>query len=153
MKKIKYIKSILVMLVVGITATSCGDFEEVIFDPTTDQTFVFFSDSQTNLNVVADDPETVSVEVEVGVTTISSNARTVQISVAEDLTDATPNQYDLESTVTIPADGFFGTFTVSGNFENLTTSNVALVVLVTGIDDEGAAFSQESHTILMRRTE
>lgn len=153
MKKINYIKSILLILVVGITTSSCGDFEEVVYDPATDQTFVFFSGSQTNLNVVVDDETTRSVEIEVGVTSISPNARTVEISIDEDLSDAIPNQYTLEGTATIPANEYFGSFTVSGIFENLTTSNVALVVLVTGIDDEGAAFSQESHSILMKRTE
>ena len=137
----------------SMTLTSCGDFDEQIFDPTSDQTFAFFTGASSSINVVQGDSETTSVDIEVGVSTISTVARTVTVGIDETNTSATPNQYTLMGTATIPPNEFFGTFTVSGNFDDLSTSTVALVLLIEDTSDEGSATSSETHTVTLRRTE
>ncbi len=154
MKKINNIKTVLVMLILAITTTSCGDFEPVIFNPETGQTFVSFENDTTTIIVTSNTLETLNQEISVLVTTVSDVDRTVRVAVDLDneFLTANPNQYTVENTVTIPAGEFFGTFTVNGIFENLTSTTVALVLEILSVDgEEDASITIENHTVTMRR--
>lgn len=154
MKKINNIKAVLVMLVLAITTTSCGDFEPAIFDPTNGQTFVNFGESETLIISVAGTPDELDQEIPVEISTISNVDRTIRVGVATDseFLTANPNQYILSETVTIPAGEFTGILNVSAVFANLTNQEVALVIEIVSVDgDPEASVSSGTHTVRMRR--
>ena len=112
---------------------SCGDFEPVIFDPLTGQTLAFFPNTSSDLEVLIN--ETATISVSVSVNTLSSSDRTVAISVDSDNTTATSGMYNFDSTVTIPANEFTGTFSVTGIDDGLTTSPVLLTLKLDSVAD------------------
>jgi len=121
---------------------SCGDFEEVIYDGVNGQTLAFFDGTSSALEVEINDTNT--VELTLGVSTLSSSDRTVNIS-ADPASTAVAAMYSFSPTVTIPANEYFGTFTVTGIDEGLTTDAKTLIL---NIDDSaGIVGSSTSHTV------
>ncbi|MBO3116995.1 hypothetical protein J4050_09560 [Winogradskyella sp. DF17] len=112
---------------------SCGDFEPVIYDGVNGQTLAAFDGAGGTLEVLIND--TGELEIGVSVSTLSSEDRQIAIEVLTDSEDntATPGQYDIPATVTIPADTYFGSFTVTGIDDELTTDGVNLIL---GLDPE-----------------
>jgi hypothetical protein len=126
-------KKIITIIVASVLLSSCGDFEPVIFDPITGQTLAFFPNSSSDLEVLINESATISVSVSVN--TLSSSDRTVSISVDSENTTATSGMYTFDSTVTIPANEFTGSFSVTGIDDGLTTSPVLLTLKLDSVAD------------------
>lgn len=125
MKKLIYKLPVLLMFLAVLV--SCEE-ELVVYDVDNGQTLAQFSKASASL---ATPEEGASTEVEVRVTTKSSQERTVEVSVDESST-ATADQYTISNLV-IPAGSFVGTVTVSANFDALPEEGSSVLVL--NIDD------------------
>lgn len=121
--------------------TSCEETESPIYDGS--QTLAYFNGTASSLEVEINDTNT--VDISVGASTISSSARTVNVSVDADNTSATAGMYSFPATVTIPANEFFGTLTVTGIDDGLTTSPETLTIKIDSFD--AGVISPETHTI------
>jgi len=135
-------KNIIKLIIVCLFVSSCGDQEEVIYDPTTGQTLAFFGSANTTLEIEINDSNTATIQV--GVSSISSSDRTLTISVDESST-ATPAMYSFNSSVTIPANEYFGTINFTGIDMGLTAEGATLVLNIDPID--GGVVSSQNHTI------
>jgi hypothetical protein len=123
---------------------SCGDFEEVIYDGVNGQTLAFFNQSSSPLEVEINTTNT--VDVEIGVSTLSTSERTVNVS-ADEASTADAAMYSFSGTVTIPANKYFGTLTVTGIDEGLTTESKTLILNLE--DANGIIASSTSHTVTL----
>lgn len=101
--------------IVLFSFSSCGDPEKVIFNGEPgDPVLVTFGttsiDLQINKDAVGD------VKVNVNTTTKAPQDRTFSIEVleGENMTTADPATYEIPTTVTIPANKYVGTFTITG---------------------------------------
>ena len=121
---------------------SCGDFEEVIYDGVNGQTLAFFQGSSSALEVEINSTNTTTVTV--GVSTLSSSDRTITVS-ADAASTADPAMYSFSTSVTIPANEYFGDFTITGIDEGLTTDAKTLILNIE--DSAGITASAGSHTV------
>lgn len=138
-------KNLLYILAFSLFVVSCGDVEEVIYDPNTGQTGVGFTTGESSVTV----PEAgVTVEVGVQATTLSSVART--FSAAPNMEESTENSsadYTIGS-ITIPANEFDGTLEVTfGNFENLEDFVTKKLVVDLDLPADVAVVGSSSTTI------
>lgn len=123
---------------------SCGDFEEVIYDGVNGQTLAFFKDKTSTLEVEINSTNTTTIKI--GVSTLSSSDRTVTVS-ADPASTAVAAMYSFSSTVTIPANEYFGELTITGIDEGLTTDSKTLILNIE--DSNGINAGSESHTITL----
>jgi len=107
-------KTLFKLTAICLLLISCGDFDEVTFDPNTGQTGLAFTSSAISIVVP---PEGVSGSVDVEITTISSSDRNFSVSV--DATSDAPVASYVIGTVTIPANSHAGTLTVDFNDTDL----------------------------------
>ena len=121
--------------------TSCEETESPIYDGS--QTLAYFNGTSSTLEVEINNTNT--IDLSVGVSTLSSTARTVSVSVDEDNTSATSGMYSFPTTVTIPANEFFGTLTVTGMDDGLTTAGETLSIRIDSVD--GGVGSSAVHTV------
>lgn len=135
-------KNFIKIIIVCLFISSCGDSEEVIYDPATGQTLAFFDTTSTTLEIEINDSNTTTINV--GVSTISSSDRTLTVSVDESST-ATPAMYSFNSSVTIPANEYFGTINFTGIDDGLTTEGATLTLNIDPI--AGGVVSSQNHTI------
>jgi len=110
--------------------TSCEETEAPIYDGS--QTLVYFNGTASDLTVEVDTSD--SVDIEIGASTISSEDRIVTISVDEENTTVASEIYSFPSTVTIPANEYFGTLTVTAVDNGLTTETQTLTLKIDGIE-------------------
>ena len=134
-------KNYIKIFIISVLLTSCGDFEPVVYDG--DQTLAFFDNSTSTLEVLVDDMG--SVDIQIGVSTLSSSARTVNISVVEESTTTDASNYSVPTTVTIPANEYFGTLTVTGIDTTLEISTETITIQVDSVD--GGVGSPAAHSI------
>lgn len=105
-------KYIALFVIAIISFTSCEE-DVVIYDNVNGQTFVTFNTSSINLPVVFD--SSADIEIPIEVSTISDTDRTVNVNVVSGAEDeATPAQYNVASSVTIPANSYVGTLDFTG---------------------------------------
>lgn len=123
--------------------TSCEETQSPIYDGS--QTLAYFNGTSSTLEVEINNTNT--IDVSVGVSTISSVARTVNVSVDADNTTATSGMYTFPTTVTIPANEFFGSLTVTGIDDGLTTAGETLSLKIDSVD--GGVGSSEIHTLII----
>ncbi|MBC8755796.1 hypothetical protein H2O64_14055 [Kordia sp. YSTF-M3] len=121
--------------------TSCEETESPIYDGS--QTLAYFNGISSTLEVEINNTNT--IDISVGASTISSTARTVNVSVDADNTTATSGMYTFPTTVTIPANEFFGTLTVTGIDDGLTTAGETLSLKIDSVD--GGVGSSQVHTL------
>ena len=140
MKKIK-IALLSAFAILG-SLTSC-DENIVIYDPETGQTLAFFTNGSSNFAVLIDQSGT--LDIELGVSTISSSERTVAVSIDASST-ADAQNYTIASSVTIPANEFFGVLTVTAIDNTIETSAETIVINIDGVDGAEVA-GNASHTI------
>jgi hypothetical protein len=133
------------IFVIGLLLSSCGEFEPVIFDPNTGQTLAYFGRSTTALEVLIN--ESNSATIPIGVNTLSSTDRTVSISVSASST-ASPDMYVVPTSVTIPANQYSGSITVTGIDNGLTTAPVTLILKLDSVSDGGVT-SSATHTVTL----
>jgi hypothetical protein len=140
------------LLLLSIIVFSCGEHEDVIYDPNTSTTFAFFSTTSTAMEVYLGDAPS-SEQITVGVSTLSSQDRTVTLSVDEDLSTATVGSYDVDLEVTIPANEYFGTSNVTAITDELTLCTTASVLLKIDSVSDGGVVSTSAHSIGMTKNE
>lgn len=140
MKKIKIV--LISVFTVMATLTSCEE-NVVIYDPATGQTLAFFSNSSSNLPVLID--QSATVDLELGVSTLSSSDRSVDISIDPSST-ADPLNYTIPSSVTIPANEYFGYLTVSAVDNTIETTAETIKINIGTVDGAEVA-GNASHTI------
>lgn len=113
-------------IVFALALNSCGEFNGKIYngDIDNDQTLAYFDGSQGTIEVVLGSEG--SITVPVGVSTLSESDRTLTITVTDNTT-ASSSQYEVVSSVTIPAGSYTSSFTVKGfDADNLSTTGVNL---------------------------
>ena len=123
--------------------TSCEETQSPIYDGS--QTLAYFNGTASTLEVEIN--QTNTIDIEVGVSTISTEARTVAVSVDADNTSATNGMYSFASTVTIPANEYFGSLTITGIDDGLTTAGETLSIKIDSVD--GGVGSSEVHTVTL----
>lgn len=118
---------------------SCDEsVEEVIYNgnPNENRTFISFPANVYNLPVTIDD--TGSLDIILNSSTLSSSDRTFNVTLNTDpeITTADPATYTLPSTVTIPANSYQGTLTISGADNGLVDATIKQIVFnLTGLSD------------------
>lgn len=137
MKKIAFI------LIAAIFFISCDENEQKYFDNINGQTLAFFDKSSSNLEIEID--QTGSNDIQIGVTTLSSSARTISVSVDLDNSTAAVDTYTVPTTVTIPANEYFGTLTVTGVDNNVETTPESVILKLESV--ENGIVSSTNHTI------
>lgn len=118
------------LAVMTLIFTSCEETESPIYDGS--QTLAYFNGSSATLEVTIN--STGQITVPVGVSTLSSSDRTVNIGVRASATNAAAGMYSFSGTATIPANSYTGSFTVDGIDDGLTTAGVTLTLEITGVD-------------------
>lgn len=131
----KKIKSLLILMVAATCFVACDkDEENVIFDNINGQTLAFFDRTSSSLPVTID--ATGSVDIAIGVTTVSNSDRTINISVIADQTTAAAENYSLSSTsITVPAGEYYGTLTVSGTDNSVETTAETIALRIDTVDN------------------
>jgi len=104
---------------------SCGDAENVTFDPTTGQTLARFSGNSATIPV--NNTGVSSTDITVEVTTSSTSDRTIAVEIDESST-ADISQYTITD-FTIPAGEYTATATVVGLYDGLPESGAVNLVL------------------------
>lgn len=140
------------LLLLTIIAFSCGEHENVIYDPNTSTTFATFADNSTTMEVYLGD-EPLSDAISVSVSTLSSEDRTVVLAVNEELSTAAVESYNVDLQVTIPANEYFGTANITALTDELTLCTTATVVLNIVSVSDGGDFSSAAHSVGMTKNE
>ncbi|MEX2350139.1 MAG: DUF1735 domain-containing protein [Flavobacteriaceae bacterium] len=139
-------KNLLLILFVatGVLFTSCDKTENVIYDPNSGETLAFFEDNSASLEVLLGGEST--IDVEVGVTTLSDQDRTVTVVVNEEESTIDSENYSLSTNdVVIPAGEYYGSLTITGIDVSLSTDPVLLVLDLVSIN--GGVVSDNSITV------
>lgn len=126
------------LLVMALVFQSCEQTESPIYDG--NQTLAYFNGSGATLEVEIN--STGEITIPVNVSTLSTSDRTVNISVNAGATTATAGQYSFNSAVTIPANTYFSSFTLTGIDDGLTTDGVTLTLQIDGVNDGGVGSSR-----------
>jgi len=140
------------LLLLTIIAFSCGEHENVIYDPNTSTTFATFDATSTAMEVYLGD-EPLSDTIDVSVSTLSSEDRTVVLAVDEELSTAAVESYNVDLQVTIPANEYFGTANITALTDELTLCSTATVVLNIVSVSDGGDFSAAAHSVGMTKNE
>lgn len=135
-------KNLFKILTISFLLTACGEFEPVVYDTVNGQLLASFAATTSDLAVVIDDEG--SVDVQINVTTASSEDRTIGVSVDASSTAAAEN-YVVPSTVTIPANQYTGTLTIQGIDNSVETTAETIVLMLDPV--EGAVVSTSPHVI------
>nr|AOE10552.1 hypothetical protein [uncultured bacterium] len=144
---IKYnIMKKLSIFLLSLIVFSCGEHEDVIYDPLTSTTFTFFDAQNTALELLDSDTSR-TAEISVGVSTLSSSDRTVTLSVNEELSTADSASYDVISEVLIPANEYFGTATITAYPDNLVIAETVTIVLNIDSVSDGGITSSAVHSV------
>ncbi len=127
MKKYNILKSIALLFFVTFFIGCDEEENQVVFDVNNGQTIASFNVTQQTLPV-ADTGESVA-EIIVGVNTVSSVDRTINISIDENST-ALPGEYSIDSsTLIIPAGEFTSNIRLVGNFNEIPETGTTFVTL------------------------
>lgn len=113
-------KKILILFLIATSMffTSCKETEGKIYDGS--QSLAYFETTSANLPVILDG--TGEVVVKVGVSTLSNEDRSIQISIDEQNTNAPNASFSFPNTVVIPANEYTADFTVNGVDAGLSTT-------------------------------
>ena len=112
------------LLVIALAFQACEPTESPIYDGS--QTLAYFDGTSATLEVEINSQG--SITVPVGVSTLSSTDRTINVSANASATTATAGQYSFSGTATIPANSYTGSFEVTGIDDGLTTAGVTLTL-------------------------
>ena len=114
------------------------------YDNVNGQTLISFDGNSSDLAVTIDD--TGSVDVVIEASTVSTADRTVTISIDPEST-ANPENYSLSSnTVTIPANEYFGTLTITGTDISVETTAETIILNIDSTSVE-SVLGTTTHTV------
>jgi len=128
---------LLMCLSILLAFSSCEkEFERTTFNPSdANDTFLSFSSANTTAFPVNVDESDI-LEIVIQTSTLSSNDRTFTVLLDEELTNANESNFELPSTVTIPADSYFGTIGVNIiDNEFLTGEAKTIAISLGGVDN------------------
>lgn len=137
-------KNIVKIICLTILIISCGDFEPVVYDNVDGQTLAFFDKSTSNLEVIIDDVG--SVDVKIGLSTLSTIDRTVTVAIVPESTTAAADMYSFNPNVSIPANSYFGNLTITGIDNNVETSAELITLKIESVEGNGIA-STATHAV------
>lgn len=137
-----YLKGLFLLLIAALM--SCDDTEQTIFDNENGTSLVSFTDDTSNLEVIKDDEGEVSIEI--GVSTVSDQDRTVTVQVDEDRSTANPENYEIVNPqVTIPAGEYVSDLVVRGIDNSVELQRESIVLTFSAA--EADLLSESSHSI------
>ena len=139
-------KNFVIIAILALFCSSCEETQPLIYDG--EQTLVYFDSNASTLEVNINDVG--SVDILIGASAISSVDRTINIYLDEEATNTNLQNFNLPSTVTIPANEYFATLTVTGVDFDLETSTELIVIGFEG-EFEGGVLSDEQHTISIKQ--
>ena len=133
-------------MVICLLIVSCEDTQSVIYDG--EQTLISFGSVTSTLAVTIDD--TGSVDIQVVASTLSPQDRTFNVTLNTTKTNTDLQNFSLPSTVTIPANEYFGILTVTGIDFDLETATELIVI---GLEGSGGttAVTKVEHTISIKQ--
>lgn len=141
-------KKYLYILFASLTLLTSCEEDVVVYDGENGQTYTRFASSTIDLPVVFD--SSADIEIPVQVSTVSDTDRTVTVNVVTTGADneATPEQYSVGNTVTIPANSYEGTLPFTGIDAGIEIGETKTVTLeITDISGaENATFDTFSTT-------
>ena len=115
-----------------------------VYDNVNGQTLISFQGNSSDLAVTIDDVGSVDITVEAS--TVSSSDRTVSISIDPEST-ANPENYSLSSTtITIPANEYFGSVTING-VDNSVDTTAETIILNIDSTSEASTLGTSTHTV------
>lgn len=114
----------------SLFAASCGDNEDVIYNPNGSQGVIYFERNTGELAIAQDDAGT--LEMKIFSSNLSPVARVINVTINEARSTADPANYSVPATVTIPANAYFGTLVIEGTDVTATTAPEVLVVNISG---------------------
>lgn len=115
---------------------SCDQNEVISFDAENGQTLAYFKDDEVKIPIEMDGSGTITFNI--GVTTKSSNDRTVTLAVVDEDTTADSNMYSFISTsATIPANEYNTSFTMNADWDDVLSTEEKLVYLKLDTVDGG----------------
>ena len=121
----KILKINAILLIVMLALASCEEKDPEVFDGknTNNQSLIGFSDEQINLPIARD--STGSKVIQIKTTTLSNQDRIFNIDTINtgDANEAFPVTYNIPSTVTIPAGEYIGTFTITGEDNDMVETS------------------------------
>ena len=125
-------KKLIIPFLIAVTLVfqACEPTESVIYDGS--QTLAYFDGISATLEVEIN--STGEITIPVNVSTLSSSERTITVSAVEAASSATAGQYSFNSTVTIPANTYFGSMTLTGIDDGLTTDGVVLILQIDSVE-------------------
>ena len=119
-----------------LSVVSCKENENITFDGENGQTLAYFKSGNVDLPIILD--STGSAMIVIGTTTISSQDRTVKISIDTDNTDANTSLYSIPSmTAVIPANEYNTTFIINGVYDAILANENRKVTLKLDTVDGG----------------
>tara|TARA_R110001632_G_scaffold226124_6_gene359613 strand:- start:16266 stop:17111 length:846 start_codon:yes stop_codon:yes gene_type:complete len=118
------------ILVVALVFQSCEETQSPIYDGS--QTLAYFDGTSARIEVEINTTSTITVPV--GVSTLSTSDRTMIVSAVASSTTATASQYSFDGTVTIPANSYSASFSVTGIDDGLETTGVNLTLQIDSVD-------------------
>jgi hypothetical protein len=125
-------KKLIIPFLIAVTLVfqACEPTEPTLYDGS--QTLAYFDGVSATLEVEIN--ATGEITIPVNVSTLSSSERTVTVSAVEAASSATAGQYSFNSAVTIPANTYFGSMTLTGIDDGLTTDGVVLILQIDSVD-------------------
>lgn len=146
MKKLIYNLGLMVACM-SLLLTSCEENEIPIFDVDNGRSIAGFNGATANQRVVFNPAENTTSTIQVGVSTLSSSARSLSFSIDDEASTLDPALYTIEFPASIPA----GEFTADVVITTLASLNIpsASDAVVINLDSvEGAEFLEGSITTL-----
>lgn len=138
-------KLVLLCLVLLAVFSACEE-DPVIYDNINGKTLAKFETSAINFPIPFEGD--FIVDIPISVSTISSNERTVSVSVVEDQTDLSSDNYSFNPQVTIPANSYEGTLRVTGYNESLVLGEInSLVLEISSFSEENVSLSSDTITL------
>lgn len=123
-------KKLFILLISVASFVSCSDPDGVTYNESS--TYVAFEKATYNLPIPVN--STASVDVKFVASNKSNVARTYNLTVVADETNANPLTYSVPATLTIPANSFEGIITVTGTDNDLVDFAIKkLVIQVSGL--------------------
>ncbi len=129
----KKMKKVIYVCLIALISFSCSVNEDnVLFDPVNGQTLVNFATATADLPILLNG--TGSVDIQVEVTTISTEDRVFNVNIDEDQTTADPANYTLGQAI-VPANSFLGTLTIQG--VDVTVEVAAETLVLEFVEENG----------------
>jgi len=139
--------SIALIAIFTLFLSSCEE-KEVLYDGS--QTLAYFQGNGQQLAVPIDE-QSATITIPINVSTLSDSDRTINISVNEARTTATPDMYTFQTSVVIPADTYFTSFEIQGLQNNLSQEGDLLTLQIDSVDDGGVG-SPTNYEVLIIQT-